>query len=1158
MLIKKARGHKTRSATPGSLLSLLRVHPRFMRSVHLERDIRDPSSSRGYKLTPVGADTIARIGVGFSENSTQRAWRVAGDYGSGKTDFALALARLASGSRGELPSTLHSLLPKNLKFKLALATGDSEPLSKTVLRALGAKLDGRHATSTSQVIEAVSRSVARACNSGHDGLLLVLDELGKNLEHASRNPDSDDIFLLQRLAEEACRSGNRPFVVVVLLHQGIAAYASGLDEVARREWDKVAGRYDEIVFVQSIEQLPALVAATLNIDISALPVGIGKRARTDMMAAIEAGMYGVAAPHSLSTLAPSIFPLHPTVLPVLVRAMRRFGQNERSIFSFMASAEPMALHHHCSRTSVADDADPFYRISDFFEFARSNLLTALTSSSSTNHTRWGVIDEVIASTSVANAEELSILKTVAMLSLLDAADIPATEDAVMLAVGGKRDRVKTAMDSLRRSGVIYERGSVKGLCLWPHTSVNLDEMFRSGQEAVSFGGKETRRPNSHTASIYQLCGHIESEPLVPRAYYARTGTLRHANVRLLPASEIANAIAFQPDQSESDLTLTILVPSDNRDKVLASAQLKQRHSELAKRHLVAIWEPLPTAISVLSDLMAWEWVEANTPHLVGDRYAREEVSRQIAQGRRSLNSRLGGLNNLALPISETRFQLFTHLDNRKCRPGRELLAFLGEECERIYSKSPRVLNELVNRRQPSSAAVAARTKLAEAMATAPHRENLGMADVKRPAEMALYLSVVRGGGFHIPDRNGGWTFRLPTSKRDTLNLLPSLAEITRVLRGSGNDAMVAVPSVFDALAAPPFGVREGLRPVILALYLATHHQRVALYEDGTYLHTVGGQGFLRLMKEPQAFHLQYCTLEGVRGEVFSRLLNFLEYKPRDPDSPDLLDLVRPLSVFISRGVPEYARRTGSLPARVVAVRRVLLESREPVRMVFTQLPEACGLPEIRRKNSCDPKELAGRLREALHTIQTAYPNLLRRLGGAVCAAFDVSQEISVGRNLIAGRSDQLAAMVTEPSLRSFALRLADTALSLPAWIESIGNLLARKSPERWGDQDETEFLHQLEIAAGRFKRTECALVGTTKKLNGHACRIALTKSDGAEVAQLIDWSGLDEGCLTTARSEIDQVLERLGPHGLAATMSALWGRLSDNSQHAKSDGALHS
>jgi hypothetical protein len=189
-------------------------------------------------------------------------------------------------------------------------------------------------------------------------------------------------------------------------------------------------------------------------------------------------------------------------------------------------------------------------------------------------------------------------------------------------------------------------------------------------------------------------------------------------------------------------------------------------------------------------------------------------------------------------------------------------------------------------------------------------------------------------------------FRVPAASEDRCNLLPSLALITETLLAKGIDALVPVPDLLRALSLPPFGVREGLHPFILAIYLATHHQRVALYEDGTYLHEVGGDVFLRITKEPEFFSLQYCELSGVRADVFSKLLRLLEIDARDASQTDLIDLVRPLAVFIGREVPEYSRKTSNLPAAAVAVRRALIEGREPVKLVFTTLPEACGLPPI--------------------------------------------------------------------------------------------------------------------------------------------------------------------------------------------------------------------
>ena len=480
--------------------SILRIQPRFMRSIHLEQDVKDPTSSLGFILTPVAQQALERIKMGFRFNSTQRAWRVAGDYGSGKTDFGLVLARVAQGSDNELPRDLRKFVEQST-FMAVMATGDNEPLGLTVMRALGAKRNSfRERPTTGEVLQAIQKGVRKAKRLGHSGLLVVLDELGKNLEHAACNPDSEDVFLLQRLAEEAARSGDKAFVIVVILHQGVAAYASGLDSVGKREWDKVAGRFEEIVYTQPIEQFAALVAATLNVDTAELPETLRRESEAAMTFALQTGLYGPSAPESLAELGSKIFPLHPTTLPVLVRTMRRFGQNERSLFSFIMSAEPLALQQHVAQPVVCGG---HYRIHHLFDYVRLNMLPTVTNGNS--HTRWGVVESVLASTPIETPEEQAVLKTVAMLSILDGPDLPATEGIVIAAVGGSKKAIQDAIKQLRVRGVIYERGTVKGMCLWPRTSINLDELFVKAVEATSGRGDRIRL----------LCDHMRSEHLVP-------------------------------------------------------------------------------------------------------------------------------------------------------------------------------------------------------------------------------------------------------------------------------------------------------------------------------------------------------------------------------------------------------------------------------------------------------------------------------------------------------------------------------------------------------------------------------------------------------------------------------------------------------------------
>ena len=85
-----------------NISELFRTQKHFLRSAHLERDFRDPTALEGYIITPEIQRTFVRLGSGLDAKSGQRAWRITGDYGSGKSSFALlaraCICRLSFGT----------------------------------------------------------------------------------------------------------------------------------------------------------------------------------------------------------------------------------------------------------------------------------------------------------------------------------------------------------------------------------------------------------------------------------------------------------------------------------------------------------------------------------------------------------------------------------------------------------------------------------------------------------------------------------------------------------------------------------------------------------------------------------------------------------------------------------------------------------------------------------------------------------------------------------------------------------------------------------------------------------------------------------------------------------------------------------------------------
>src|ERR1035437_9144985 len=462
-----------------------------------------------------------------------------------------------------LHQTVSQIYGRGKESKLAaeldhLLGGKKEPSDDQVLNAL---------------LEVNSRIIA---DSKGNGLMLILDELGKFFEFAALHPQRQDVFLLQRLAETASRSGNEPLFVVCLLHQGFNAYADYLNQSAQREWEKVAGRFDEIVFNQPVEQIAYLISSALNVNTDQLPRPQTHDQKHAMERALALGWFGSANAKGLQDLAVSLYPLHPTILPVLIRMFRRFGQNERSLFSFLLSNEPFGLQTFSAKSLHNAES---YRLHDFYDYVRTNFGHRLVAQSYRSH--WNLIDSLVESFATEDPTQVKILKTVGILNLLNDGDLVPTEEAVVCALAGAdhnaQKQIRATLEKLRTGRrVLYDRGRERGLCLWTHTSVDLEKAYEDARRAI-----DTPR---RVASLIK--DYLETRPIVARRHYIETGNLRHFDVRSCSISEVPAVIQNQAAESDGTIVILLCETEQERDvalKLAKSSELQNRTNWLVAR-----------------------------------------------------------------------------------------------------------------------------------------------------------------------------------------------------------------------------------------------------------------------------------------------------------------------------------------------------------------------------------------------------------------------------------------------------------------------------------------------------------------------------------------------------------------------------------------------
>jgi hypothetical protein len=1139
-----------------TIAGLFDIQARYIRSANLERDFGDPTSLEGYVLTPELKQMLMRIESGLGYTSTQRAWRITGDYGAGKSSFALLLAhRLGSGS-DLLPTRLRQAIgasSSGVQLLPVLVTGTREALGKTLLTALHkavsgmrskgpiphvlvqieilqGRVDGAEIPTVDLVKVVTSASEYAARNGKYRGLLIILDELGKALEFSALNPGQQDVFLLQALAEEAARSGKRPLYVVGLLHQGFNSYSETLSQAAQKEWEKVAGRFDELVLSQPLDQVSVLIADALRVKASRLPAALVSTAEAEMERTINLGWFGGSTNHkALIAISRRLYPLHPTVIPVLARIFHRFGQNERSLFSFLLSNEPYGLQEFASRSLKSGE---WFRLNDLFDYTRAAFGHRLGLQSYRSH--WSQIESVIDSFSSSEPEDLELLKIVGLLNLADSQALAPTSELLKLSWRAgdiKGGPWKRSLDKLQRQKrILYYRGESAGFCLWPHTSVNLERAYEDARAAIG--------PFSKVSTL--LSEYLEERPIVARRHYIQTGNLRHFSVSYVDVNALASSVEETSDNG-SDGRVVIALCDTEEDRQEALRIVKRNGTKASKLTLVAVPRALNALSKTLQQVRQWNWVINNTPELNHDRYAAEEVTRQLAAAESVLRKTVLDFVGLQQSDRPTDLKWFATGKPLNIPNGKHLLAQLSKICDEAYPFAPRIKNELVNRRQLSSAAAAARMRLIERVFSNPDAARLGFPEGKTPPEVSMYLSVLVESKLHVPI-DEVWRLRIPDESGDVCNVMPTLERIRKALVDA-KGRRIRVSALMDCIRKEPYGVREGLGYLLLAVFAQIYEQDLAFYESGSFLRAVAGEEFMRIVKEPTSFELQFYEMSSVRTELFRRLSSILQLPQSSRDRVELLDVVRPLCQFAS-SLPHFSQKTALLNTDSRNVRQALLEAREPATLLFETLPGSLSLkPDQAIGDNSEAFVMA--LKTSLDDLREAYPRLLMRIDQYAGSALQV-ESLRLGRTAVKKRSGNLLISTTEPRLRAFLLQLADGNLGDSEWLEGIASLVCSKPPSKWLDRDIEIFEREFSQLASSFLRVESlAFAKDLQKFTSDAFRVAITHGDGTELERVIFMTNKEKPAVEELESQILDLVSRSKGRGEAALAQAFWKVFQD-------------
>lgn len=1127
------------------LADSISVAERFSRSINLERDIAIPEPLDGYIVTDKALDVLERFATTAAFGSAGGAWSITGPYGSGKSSLALLLADAygkKSKSRqkswqliGEASSSVLHLIEQSLKrhkvaqngFHCGVVTASREKLNTTVLRALHDAVLRSFGkippTSTFRMAKTLKKALNEAasedplktgpspadlidiarCLAETSPLLLIFDEFGKTLE-AVRDGGDADPYLLQQLAEAGQGLG-LPIFVITLQHLSFDDYFAEASSPNLKEWAKVQGRFEDITFVESPSQTISLIGTVFEINDDRLLSRIHSWAEKQYL---SVSSFGISDISSSDTVA-SCYPLHPLASAVLPELCNRYGQHERTLFSFLTGSEPTSASSIIKSFDIMMNSDiPTVGLDAVYDYFVAS--GALNGTVLSNSNRWIEIASRIRDTHGLSVEQEKILKSVAIINLVSSSGtIRASKQLLSLL----SDEVDMILADLEKLGVLTYRDFADEYRVWQGTDIDIQNLLELEQQRIQ------------DTPLADILSSIEQpQPLVAARHSAENSVLRVFSRRYANSSiQVEPLDAFSPYDGE---LLLVVEPSCEVPRMTS-------HDSTSKPAVAALPDDVSLLDSAAREVSTLITVLDNAS-VQDDWVARRELSERLSQARAVLEHALA----ITFGGDSCRWVYLNSGSGVELPRGRGTSP-LSSAADMTFSSSPIVSSEMINRSHLTSQGAKARRVLLDAMINKGSEVRLGL-DGYGP-EVAIYNAFLKETGIHSWDtRNDTMTFRSPsdTSLKQAWVLLEDQFKKAKSGRVNLND-------IYAVLLSPPIGMKAAVIPVFITAGLLAFSDEIALYEHGTFKPQLTSEISERMARNPQHFDIKhFANTTGARRQVIDALATRLDIKPRFRKHrvSNVLSAVGHLVSRISK-LNNFTLNTNDLQSSTLNVKQSLVKAVEPDELLFKSLPTALGFRPIPATTDTykNTKEFAQALEEAMSKLEDRYERLLRDEYNYLLKTCSEKT-----KQAIAGQAVSLNGEILNPNVRAFVLALAGDGLADELdWIQAIATIVSGKAPSEWNDDDQKQYRLELNEKIATFQRLVALHMDhrAYTKDGFTSLRITVTRSDGSDIMKFVGVENRHRGEIEETIDEVIKKFEkRLGsPEQVKSALAAILG-----------------
>lgn len=979
-----------------------------------------------------------------TKGKAAKCFNLIGSYGTGKSSFLVAFEQTLLGKQQFFDT---KGLPKSPVF--VKIVGSHASFQKALSKALGMRSN----SSVEKILEALESK-----GKGGRPVYVLVDELGKHLEHALAHNPKEDTYFFQQIAE-AINNPDNSLHWVGTLHQGFDSYATGAGERDIMEWEKVSGRFVSLNFNEPATTLLKLMSKRLGAQ-NIKSKNIDKANAVTTLAQLMPKAFG-----DLATSGAPAPPFDALTSYFAITMLQKYGQNERSVFSFLNAEGP---------GSPSQFKGNFYSSQDLVTYAIERLSHFIFSNNNPDKLTWEASERAIqradSHAGISPGASRVAIRTVLLANIFGREgsqfDLAALKSYLSCLVGKKEALVvdhladKNILQFLRHKGkVVFVEG----------TDVNLQNELRIARkklsEDVDLGAEVMKR--------------ARLAPRLSRGHFIDKGTPRFFHF-----------IFHHPSLPEDD----VLHLGNGNCHVHLSKDTARWGMGRGFPEVGATLHDHQHLMDLAKDILLHE--------LVLEKYSDDLVVKQlVAHEKNHVETELQS-QIMDLMCSPSTVWMSEQGEQQTLNNTRELNSFLRTALDNAYEKAPRIFNELVNRHKLAVPINTARKNILRKLCDRAANPSLDLPENRFPAEKSIFLSTWMNEGLY--DFKTGILTAPEQSSSYSMAWSESLSFLDQAEQGKVN-----LNDLFEILRREPFGMKDGLLNFWVPMFLLTYEDHFALYynPEDKYLPYMSTDIFESIIKRPSDFSIKKFNFQGVSQATLNQYKVIAKVDGQSAEVRGTYLSIFTNFILLHRSLNTYSRTTQSIGPEAKALREAIEHASDPETALFDVIPSAIGFHAIANSEDNDEvQEYFRRLQLAARELAGSYSELLNRLFQSIQSSFGSSEsDFDAVKSTVLKSLAKVDKSAIHARLRMVLERLVSPLDDPESWVKSVADATLGRSLESLRDEEEAGLHRQLkESIEALLAHQGISAIGP------NALAVSVTRGDGTTHRRFVEPDGSDE------------------------------------------------